>query len=105
MASESYKFARLYPLNQEDLPAMGNYGHVKFVDTTTKTIDKGDDRDNEQTEQCISSSATLVHLPVNVGVENSRSDYTPGDFITNFFTDLGVLTPSAISDELIQLYQ
>lgn len=105
VASESYKFARLYPLNQEDLPAMGNYGHVKFVDTTTKTIDKGDDRDNEQTEQCISSSATLVHLPVNVGVENSRSDYTPGDFITNFFTDLGVLTPSAISDELIQLYQ
>ena len=31
-------------------------------------------------------------------------DYTPPAYITLLFTDLGVLTPSAISDELIKLY-
>ena len=31
-------------------------------------------------------------------------DYTPPSYITLIFTDLGVLTPSAVSDELIKLY-
>lgn len=31
-------------------------------------------------------------------------DYTPAEYITLLFTDLGVLTPSAVSDELIRLY-
>ena len=34
-----------------------------------------------------------------------RIDYTPPHYITLLFTDLGVLTPSAVSDELIKLYQ
>jgi translation initiation factor 2B subunit (eIF-2B alpha/beta/delta family) len=32
-------------------------------------------------------------------------DFTPAAFITLLFTDLGVLTPAAVSDELIKLYQ
>lgn len=31
-------------------------------------------------------------------------DYTPPAFINLLFTDLGILTPSAVSDELIKLY-
>lgn len=31
-------------------------------------------------------------------------DYTPPSYITLIFTDLGILTPSAVSDELIKLY-
>lgn len=31
-------------------------------------------------------------------------DYTPPSYITLLFTDLGILTPSAVSDELIKLY-
>lgn len=31
-------------------------------------------------------------------------DYTPPENITLLFTDLGILTPAAVSDELIQLY-
>jgi translation initiation factor eIF-2B subunit alpha len=34
----------------------------------------------------------------------SRVDYTPPQHITLLFTDLGILTPSAVSDELIKLY-
>ena len=32
------------------------------------------------------------------------TDYTPPSYITLLFTDLGILTPSAVSDELIKLY-
>merc|ERR1711933_625335 len=33
------------------------------------------------------------------------NDYTPPENITLLITDLGVLTPAAVSDQLIQLYQ
>lgn len=31
-------------------------------------------------------------------------DYTPPEFITLLFTDIGIFTPSAVSDELIQMF-
>ncbi|CAL5361083.1 unnamed protein product [Camellia sinensis] len=74
VAAESYKFARLYPLDQKDMaPAL-------------RPIDFG------------------VPIPSKVEVETSARDYTPPQFLTLLFTDLGVLTPSVVSDELIQLY-
>ncbi|EYU45912.1 hypothetical protein ABFS82_04G090800 [Erythranthe guttata] len=73
-AAESYKFARLYPLDQKDMePAL-------------RPIDFG------------------VPIPSMVEVETSARDYTPPQYLTLLFTDLGVLTPSVVSDELIQLY-
>jgi translation initiation factor 2B subunit (eIF-2B alpha/beta/delta family) len=39
-----------------------------------------------------------------VQIENPSCDYTPPTFISLLFTDLGILTPSAVSDELIKLY-
>jgi translation initiation factor eIF-2B subunit alpha len=56
---------------------------------------------------------SLSALPPRiVGVEphaklkflNPLCDYTPPEHITLLFTDLGILTPAAISDELIKLY-
>ncbi|CAN8321903.1 unnamed protein product [Cochlearia groenlandica] len=74
VAAESYKFARLYPLDQKDLePAL-------------RPIDFD------------------VPVPPIVEVERSARDYTPPQYLTLLFTDLGVLTPSVVSDELIQLY-
>jgi translation initiation factor eIF-2B subunit alpha len=54
----------------------------------------------------------LEHKPVDVGpllprsvaVYNPSRDYTPPAYINLLVTDLGVLTPAAVSDELIQLY-
>mmetsp|Transcript_27182 Transcript_27182/g.58200 ORF Transcript_27182/g.58200 Transcript_27182/m.58200 type:complete len:393 (-) Transcript_27182:210-1388(-) len=108
VASESYKFARLYPLNQQDLPVMGNTSPIEFVDTTiqpatTATATKGAENEPKQPNGSKQSFAP-VDLPENVGVENSPCDFTPAKFITLLFTDLGVLTPSAVSDELIRLY-
>lgn len=68
---ESFKFSRLYPLNQRDLPNDYKYSKPSLVD--------------------ISKAHPLV-------------DYTPPVYITLLFTDLGILTPSAVSDELIKLY-
>eukprot|EP00891_Asterochloris_glomerata_P008838 jgi/Astpho2/8838/fgenesh1_pm.00129_%23_8_t len=74
VAAESYKFARLYPLNQSDLPV------------ERKACDFG------------------PLLPKSCSVVNPSRDYTPPKHITLLFTDLGVLTPAAVSDELILLY-
>lgn len=71
--AESFKFSRIYPLNQRDLP--DDYKYPR------KSIESGD----------VSKTHPLV-------------DYTPPSYITILFTDLGILTPSAVSDELIKLY-
>lgn len=67
VAVESYKFARMYPLLQQDVSSVAN-GLVT------------------------ANNAAAV-------------DFTPAEYITLLFTDLGVLTPAAVSDELIRLYQ
>lgn len=76
VAAESYKFARLYPLSQRDLPA-----------------------DNRPLDCGLPGGAAG-----SVGVLNPSRDYTPPELVTLLFTDLGLLTPAAVSDELIQLY-
>lgn len=76
VATESYKFARLYPIGQDDLPES-------------------------------KSAQPAVDIPEGlkgVSVDSPNCDFTPPQYITLLFTDLGVLTPSAVSDELIKLY-
>lgn len=76
VASESFKFVRYYPLNNRDLP-----DHFKY------------------------KSSTLASLTVEeLETEHPLVDYTPPAYITLLFTDIGTLTPSAVSDELIKLY-
>lgn len=74
VAAESYKFARLYPLSQTALPP------------ERVPVDFG------------------PLMPRGVQVDVPARDYTPPALISLLFTDLGVLTPAAVSDELIQLY-
>ncbi|KHJ75274.1 initiation factor, subunit 2 family protein [Oesophagostomum dentatum] len=37
-------------------------------------------------------------------VEHPMVDYTPPQYINLLFTDLGILTPAAVGEELIKLY-
>lgn len=74
VVAESFKFTRLYPLNQQDLP-----NQYKYHASTLKT-------------------------GADLSREHPLVDYTPPLYITLLFTDLGILTPSAVSDELIKLY-
>lgn len=48
--------------------------------------------------------ADTLRTSQNLSEEHPVIDYTPPSLITLLFTDLGVLTPSAVSDELIKLY-
>ncbi|NP_001279169.1 translation initiation factor eIF-2B subunit alpha [Callorhinchus milii] len=73
VVAESFKFVRLYPLNQQDVPKRFKY-------------------------------KAEVQKSKDLASEHPTVDYTPPAFITLLFTDLGVLTPSAVSDELIKLY-
>ncbi|XP_069475789.1 translation initiation factor eIF2B subunit alpha isoform X3 [Ambystoma mexicanum] len=74
VVAESFKFVRLFPLNQQDVP-----DKFKYKADTLKTVQ-------------------------NLTEEHPWIDYTSPSLITLLFTDLGVLTPSAVSDELIKLY-
>ncbi|NWW10515.1 EI2BA factor, partial [Oreocharis arfaki] len=74
VVAESFKFVRLFPLNQQDVP-----DRFKYKADTLKTGQ-------------------------NLKDEHPWIDYTSPSLITLLFTDLGVLTPSAVSDELIKLY-
>jgi len=102
VAAESYKFARLYPLLQRDIPYVGNVP-MEFCDTTTTTTNNTTTTSEEK--DATNKTFVPVELSKMVKVENPPCDYTPAKFITLLFTDLGVLTPSAVSDELIRLYQ
>lgn len=75
--AESFKFSRLFPLNQRDLP--DDYKYER------KALRAGD-----------AKGATAKAHPL--------VDYTPPAYLTLLFTDLGILAPSAVSDELIKLY-
>ena len=133
VAAESYKFTRLYPLNNADLPDMGGSGRLgigsslRFLDTlawsanTTSSASlavlsgrredepKVVGNETTSTREIMTDSKSIhpyiVNLPPSVNIENPTVDFTPAKFITLLFTDLGVLTPSAVSDELIRLYQ
>ncbi|KAF4318094.1 hypothetical protein BBO99_00003921 [Phytophthora kernoviae] len=83
VAAESYKFARLYPLTQRDVPQK------------QMAAISGDLAGGESTDETMK----------NITFESPFFDYTPPGYIALMFTDLGVLTPSAVSDELIKLYQ
>eukprot|EP00771_Trimastix_marina_P001486 gnl/Trimastix_PCT/2567.p1 GENE.gnl/Trimastix_PCT/2567~~gnl/Trimastix_PCT/2567.p1 ORF type:complete len:344 (+),score=67.78 gnl/Trimastix_PCT/2567:32-1033(+) len=78
VAAESYKFARIYPLTQRDV-------------------------DREINHACFHASPEHPTGPYCT-YDAPCLGYTPPSYVTLLFTDLGVLTPSAVSDELIKLY-
>lgn len=79
VAAESYKFARIFPLNESDTP------ESKILQEPFEALNG-------------------YSLPSEVTIDNPTCDYTPASYITLLFTDIGILTPSAVSDELIKLY-
>eukprot|EP01060_Flectonema_neradi_P016253 TRINITY_DN2283_c1_g2_i1.p1 TRINITY_DN2283_c1_g2~~TRINITY_DN2283_c1_g2_i1.p1 ORF type:complete len:309 (+),score=48.33 TRINITY_DN2283_c1_g2_i1:40-927(+) len=79
VCADKLKFAKIYPLDQSELPPARN---AEFIPV-------------ENTETSISSGFSLTR----------SVDYTPPQYITQIHTDLGIMTPSAISDELIKLVE
>merc|ERR1712228_760865 len=97
---ESHKFNRLYPLTQNDIP-WKELSKEEEEEEEEKDGNKEEVEDSNESEDDVEMNADKL-----LTIENYRiRDYTPPEYITLLFTDLGVLTPSAVSDELIKLYQ
>ena len=75
VVTESHKFVRMFPLSSDDLPMAGPPS-----DFTRRTDDLED------------------------ALRGPTIDYTAQEYITALITDLGVLTPSAVSEELIKMW-
>lgn len=73
--SETLKFLKLYPLDQNDIPFNNK--------SLNSNNDENNNNDNHKEYIC---------------------DYTPPEFISLVFTDTGIFTPSSISDEIIQMF-
>lgn len=76
VVTESHKFVRLFPLAPNDLPQ----SILKLIGESNSS---NEDVDN---------------------LNNQLIDFTPHEYITALITDLGVLTPSAVSEELIKMW-
>lgn len=85
--AESFKFSRLFPLSQSDLPVEYK---VRLIQLNINLLG--------------SSALQYSSKDGHIRKEHPLVDYTPPAYITLLFTDLGILTPSAVSDELINLY-
>lgn len=77
VVTECHKFVRMFPLSPDDLSMQG-----KSLDFTRKNEEDGQQE--------------ILRGP--------RLDYTAQEYITALITDLGVLTPSAVSEELIKMW-
>ncbi|PAA87310.1 hypothetical protein BOX15_Mlig004119g1 [Macrostomum lignano] len=74
--AESCKFLRAYPLNQADLDL-----ELRYPASAERTRTK---------------SGGQCRSPI--------TDYTPPQYLKLLFTDIGIVPPSAVSDELTKLY-
>ena len=105
-AVESYKFARFYPLTQDDLPNSNMRFDIEPSAThfshSYPDLASNPERFNTQADS--STQLNYMHIEKGLQVELPRWEYTHPKYITLLCTDLGVLTPSAVSDELIKLY-
>ncbi|EHK96729.1 putative Translation initiation factor eIF-2B subunit alpha [Glarea lozoyensis 74030] len=97
VAAESHKFVRLYPLDQFDLGF--DQEVIKFT-----TEDEG------EADEYGVKTPRVVERPEYFGAPDvpetpiEAVDYTPPGLVTALITEGGVLTPSAVSEELINVW-
>ncbi|OAL45325.1 translation initiation factor eIF-2B subunit alpha [Pyrenochaeta sp. DS3sAY3a] len=104
VVAESHKFVRLYPLSQFDLPI-----DQKVLDFTVEDESKTKEdttKDSEQKnifDEAIADMANKQPKRQELNPKDSV-DFTPPDLISGIITESGVLTPSAVSEELIKIW-
>ncbi|CEQ42700.1 SPOSA6832_04562 [Sporobolomyces salmonicolor] len=103
--AESFKFTRLFPLSQYDLPSSLPSAPLTFpapIDATSlksNSVPPTPSRpmiDSKMPEALEMSDAATRHNPT--------LDYTTPDLITLILSDLGTMTPSGVSDCLLQIF-
>lgn len=82
VCAETFKFVRMFPLSQQDVG-----GDV---------LDFGEDKKIQEKEDAKKGAGGLSG--------DGPVDYTPPELITALVTEMGVHTPSAVSEELINMW-
>lgn len=99
VVAESYKFTRMFPLGHGDIPPdTVAYSPCSLVAARSSAP-------YVPHAKALGERSPVMEALPREELRGPRIDYTPAQFITLLFTDLGVLTPAAVSDELIKLYE
>jgi len=118
VVAESHKFVRLYPLGQYDLPIDqhvvefktddGRSAKVTHSDQKTTTSGVGDpsmhsDQKSDYLNSLLSGE-TQATRESGKSLKHYAVDFTPPHLVSALITESGVLTPSAVSEELIKIW-
>ncbi|ERF76498.1 hypothetical protein EPUS_06160 [Endocarpon pusillum Z07020] len=110
VAAESYKFVRLYPLGMGDLPVRQNIINFEPVDEEEEeevwAVIDGKEEKNDGAENDESDADAMGKRRQGKEITSLEDavDFTPPNLISALITENGVLTPSAVSEELIKLW-
>lgn len=100
--AESHKFVRLLPLSQYDLPTSQP---IEFFANSQDPISKSPSLPSTPKSLYSKTSHGSLEMLQEDILNNPEVEYTGPAFITALITDIGVLTPSGVSEELIKLWQ
>jgi len=114
--AESYKFHRLFPLSQYDLPTH-NVNILSFpsalhptsdtlshaAESSGETVDV-QSRTNGTPSRPTTGAPTHRSMSADQIARNPDVDYTRPDLISLVFSDVGILTPEAISQYLVAMF-
>ncbi|KAI0082690.1 nagb/rpia/CoA transferase-like protein [Panus rudis PR-1116 ss-1] len=110
--AESYKFHRLFPLSQYDLPTHNpnilSFPSLPARSSVTQPASSGvspsfqNPAANQQ--ETVPPSPTQRSLSTEQIAKNPDVDYTRPELISLVFSDVGILTPEAISQYLVAMF-
>ncbi|KKZ62708.1 translation initiation factor eIF-2B subunit alpha [[Emmonsia] crescens] len=115
VVAESHKFVRLYPLGQYDLPINQKVVDFKTDQSSEPTSKTTNDQSESQHPEhatkeqsnhlnALLSGQTLAPIENRRPIRRDAVDFTPPHLISALITEGGVLTPSAVSEELIKIW-
>ncbi|BGO89815.1 hypothetical protein NBRC10512_007232 [Rhodotorula toruloides] len=103
--AESFKFTRLFPLSQYDIPSSLPSAPLAFPEFDDPVSTKSTGVPPTPVRPMIHSR---MPEPLEMSDEATRHnpilDYTTPDHITLIVSDIGVMTPSGVSDALLAVY-
>lgn len=103
VVAESHKFVRLYPLGQYDLPIEQKV--IQFrVGADERVVEEEGTRSSSGGQETRAKETGVRKEKWAAGAVDDAVDFTPPNLISALITESGVLTPSAVSEELIKIW-
>ncbi|KAH7871881.1 hypothetical protein F5879DRAFT_798874 [Lentinula edodes] len=102
--AESYKFHRMFPLSQYDLPSH-NPGVLSFPQAlSARARPASSGLPSESSSSFSSNSSPIKISQEDIARNNPDVDYTRPDLISLVFSDVGSLTPEGVSQYLVGMF-